>query len=106
MVKLGNPIFQNKKYSSCTSQLLHSVGFKMTHFVLLLLLLGSLRSARADICKGDWKRSSEEGKMVVRGNLSVSPSLPFVIDFDQFSELGESSITIHFIPFVIIFSTI
>ena len=79
----------------------------MTHFVLLLLLLlGSLRSARADICKGDWQRSSEEGKMEVRGNLSVSPSLPFVIDFDQFSELGESSITIHFIPFVIIFNMI
>ena len=81
-------------------------AFKMVPF--LLLLLGSMGSSRADICKGQWE-SSEEGKMVTKGSLSVSPSLPFIIDFDQFAELGEhakkkNSIIIPFMTFVIIVS--
>ena len=82
------------------------VAFKMVP--LLLLILGSMGSSRADICKGQWE-SSEEGKMVAMGSMSVSPSLPFIIDFDQFAELGEqaknkNSIIIPFITFVIIVS--
>ena len=54
-----------------------------------LLLLGSMGFMRADICKGQWDMSLEEQKMVAKGSLSLNPSVPFVIDFNQFSELGE-----------------
>ena len=81
-------------------------AFKMVPF--LLLLLGSIGSSRADICKGQWDMSLEEQKMVAKGSLSFSPPLPFVIDFDQFSELGEFAkqmVIISFITFVIIIIT-
>ena len=80
-------------------------AFKMVQF-LLLLLLGSMGLSRADICKGQWDMSLEEQKMVAKGSLSFSPSLPFVIDFDQFSELGEFAKKMVIIPFITFVITI